>query len=173
MKVYIGLGSNSGNRKEYMELALQELKKLGNITAVSSLYESPPWGYSDQENFFNAVVEIETDEEPLKLLSLLKGIEAKMGRKKTFRWGPRVIDLDILFYNSKVMDSPKLKIPHPEVENRAFVLLPLMELNSSFLHPENNTSIQEIWNKMSSQDKEKVKKIAIFNYQSWKWDETV
>jgi 2-amino-4-hydroxy-6-hydroxymethyldihydropteridine diphosphokinase len=173
MRVYIGLGSNSGNRKENMELALQELKKLGKITAVSSLYESPPWGYSEQENFFNAVVEIETDEEPLKLLSLLKGIEAKMGRKKTFRWGPRVIDLDILFYNSKAMDSPKLKIPHPEVENRAFVLLPLMELNSSLLHPENNSSIQEIWNKMSSQDKEKVKKIAIFNYQIWRWDETV
>ncbi|HDI45963.1 MAG TPA: 2-amino-4-hydroxy-6-hydroxymethyldihydropteridine diphosphokinase [Candidatus Omnitrophica bacterium] len=173
MKVYISLGSNSGERKRNMELALQELRKLVKITAVSSLYESPPWGYTDQEKFLNAVVEIETDEEPMKLLSLLKGIEARMGRKKTFRWGPRIIDLDILFYDSRTLVSPKLRIPHPEVKNRAFVLLPLLELNSSLLHPEDNSSLEKMLNECCHRDKEDIKRIAIFNPHNWRWDETV
>ncbi len=173
MKVYIGLGANVGERKKNMELALQELRRIVKITKVSSLYESAPWGYPHQEKFLNAVVEIETGEEPLKLLSLLKGIESRIGRKKTFKWGPRVIDLDILLYDSRIVDSPKLKIPHPEIKNRAFVLIPLLELNKTILYPENEKQLKNIVDINSLMENQSIRKIAKFNIQSWRWDETI
>ena len=173
MKAYIGLGANVGERKKNMELALQELRRVVKITGVSSLYESDPWGYPHQKKFLNAVVEIETSEEPLKLLSLLKGIESRIGRKKTFKWGPRVIDLDILLYDSRIVDSPKLKIPHPEIKNRAFVLIPLLELNETIVYPKNEKQLKDIVDISSLMEKQNVRKIAKFNIQTWEWDETV
>ncbi len=173
MKAYIGLGANVGKRKKNMELALQELRRVVKITRVSSLYESAPWGYPHQEKFLNAVVEIETNEEPLKLLSLLKGIESRIGRKKTFKWGPRVIDLDILFYDSWIVDSPKLKIPHPEIKTRAFVLVPLLELNESITYPENEKQLKDIVDISSLLGNQNIRKIATFNVRTWRWDETV
>jgi len=101
----------------------------------SHIYETPPWGYTDQPAFLNMAVKCETHLEPPALLKHLKHLEAKLGREKTFRWGPRLIDIDILFYEDLVLKSESLVIPHPHLHERAFVLVPLADLAPDFVHP--------------------------------------
>lgn len=129
-KVYIGVGSNLGNRKKNIEKAFELLNNTSGIKIkrTSSIIETEPWGYKNQPKFLNTVWEIETNLLPEKLLTTLKKIEKTIGRKKTFRWGPRIIDLDILLYGRKKINKKNLKIPHPELHNRDFVLKGLKEL---------------------------------------------
>ncbi|PWA12147.1 2-amino-4-hydroxy-6-hydroxymethyldihydropteridine diphosphokinase [Pueribacillus theae] len=127
---YIGLGSNIGNRDEYLYKAL---KALGNDSAmlvrdVSSIYETDPVGFTEQPAFLNMVAEIETSLQPLELLASLQKIEDKLGRTREIKWGPRTIDLDILLYNQETVKSERLIIPHPRMKERGFVLIPLFEL---------------------------------------------
>lgn len=133
--VYLALGSNLGDRAANLRAAIERLAPGLNVLRQSHIYETEPWGYADQPAFLNMVVEADTSLEPDSLLTFLKNIEAEMGREATFRNGPRLIDLDILFYDNLVLDTPPLVIPHPRLHERAFVLVPLADLAPEFLHP--------------------------------------
>ena len=132
--IFLALGTNLGDRAENLNAALDLLEKSSAIQK-SSIYETPPWGYTDQPAFLNMAVKTETDLPPLELLSWLKNLEVRIGREKSFRWGPRLIDLDILFYDDIIFESENLTIPHPRLHERAFVLVPLAEIAPEFLHP--------------------------------------
>jgi 2-amino-4-hydroxy-6-hydroxymethyldihydropteridine diphosphokinase len=143
--VHIGLGSNLGKRKENCTKALMLLSTRGIvITKRSSFIETEPWGVRDQPKFINMAIEAETALEPLKLLETLKSVEGEMGRKESYRWGPRVIDLDILFYDDGVVDSPELRIPHPLMHEREFVLRPLAEIAPDKVHPVLKKTVREL-----------------------------
>lgn len=143
-QVYLGLGSNLGDRAGYLRRARENLAPEVKLLRASSVYETPPWGYSDQPAFLNQVVEVQTDLEPEALLAKLKGIESELGRVKNFRYGPRCIDLDILFYENCVYQSERLTIPHPSLAERAFVLVPMNELAPNFIHPLLHEHISEL-----------------------------
>jgi 2-amino-4-hydroxy-6-hydroxymethyldihydropteridine diphosphokinase len=128
----IGLGSNLDNPPKNLERALPELAALGQIISKSRLYHTKPWGVLDQPNFCNAVLQLETTLAPQELLVQLKEIEQRLGRKTSRRWGPRLIDLDILTYGDLVVDEPNLTIPHLHMNDRAFVLIPLCDVDPSF-----------------------------------------
>jgi 2-amino-4-hydroxy-6-hydroxymethyldihydropteridine diphosphokinase len=128
----IGLGSNLGNAARTVERAIVALAAAGTVTARSALYRSKPWGVRNQPGFVNAAVLLETELEPLALLRALKDIERELGRRPSYRWGPRTIDLDILVYDDVVLAGPELEIPHPRLWERAFALVPLAEIDPSF-----------------------------------------
>lgn len=134
-RAYVGLGSNLGDRERNLREALRLLGAGLEITAVSSFYETDPVGYLEQAAFVNAVCCGETNLAPRELLALSKSIEAALGRQPTFANGPRVIDLDILSYDNKALDTPDLAIPHPRLPERAFVLVPLAEIAPDWKHP--------------------------------------
>ena len=144
--VYIGLGSNLGRRLDYIKKAIDFISGLNStsINAFSSICESEPYGNVTQPKFLNCVLKLNTTIEPLDLLTKLKNIEKNMGREKAKRWDPRVIDIDILLYNDLIMDSPELKIPHPDLLNRDFVIKPLLELDENIVHPVKNKKISEL-----------------------------
>lgn len=133
--VYLGLGSNLGNRKSNLEEAIKQISKFATIKKTSSTYETEPWGLKDQPKFLNQVIFVESILGPNELLLHLKKIEQQMGRRKSVRFGPRLIDLDILFYDDYKMNTPKLTIPHPHLTERAFVLVPLAEIAPKLTHP--------------------------------------
>jgi 2-amino-4-hydroxy-6-hydroxymethyldihydropteridine diphosphokinase len=134
---YVGLGSNLGNRARNVRKALGMLDEVEGVSvrAVSSLYETEPEGYEDQNWFVNATLQIETALLPNELLRLFKEIEQAIGRRKTMRWGPREIDLDLLLYDQLCLEEPDLVIPHPRMHQRAFVLAPLAEIGADVFHP--------------------------------------
>lgn len=143
--VYIGIGSNLGDREGNCLRAVNLLSEDGLIVRKqSSLYETEPWGLKDQPEFINMAIEAETGLEPLKLLELLKNIEKQMGRDESVRWGTRVIDLDILFYNDRVIDTPGFRIPHPLMHERDFVLRPLAEIAPEKEHPVLKKTVREL-----------------------------
>jgi 2-amino-4-hydroxy-6-hydroxymethyldihydropteridine diphosphokinase len=143
--VYIGIGSNLGKREENCERAISFLINNGiTIIKKSSLINTEPWGFEDQPAFVNMAVSAETDLTPDKLLTLIKEIEVNMGRTATVHWGPRIIDLDILFYDNLVFASPDLSIPHPQIEERDFVLKPLEEIAPDLVHPVLKKSMKEL-----------------------------
>ncbi len=146
--VYLSLGTNIEPRQDYLHEGVRNLRALVNIHRQSSIYETKPWGYTDQADFLNQIVECETDIEPFELLKRLKEIEDKMGRRETFRYGPRVIDLDILIYGSLVLNDEELTIPHASLTGRAFVLVPLAELNPDLVLPGGSVRIQEYLDKL-------------------------
>ena len=133
--VYIALGTNLGERKANLRAAITSMPPEVNVLAESHVYETPPWGYEDQPAFLNMVVKAETGLEPEPLLTYLKQIEAELGREQNFRWGPRLIDLDILFYDDLIIESPPLVIPHPRLHERGFVLVPLADVAADYVHP--------------------------------------
>ena len=133
--IYIALGTNLGERLENLRAAIEAMTPDVTVLAESHVYETPPWGYEDQPAFLNMVVKAVTDLEPESLLKYLKQIEAELGREKSVRWGPRLIDLDILFYADLVLDTPPLVIPHPRLHERAFVLVPLADVAADYVHP--------------------------------------
>jgi len=133
--IHIALGTNLGARLENLRAAIDAMPPDVNVVEESHVYETPPWGYEDQPAFLNMVVKAETDLEPESLLKYLKQIEAELGREGNFRWGPRLIDLDILFYDDLIMESPPLVIPHPRLHERAFVLVPLADVAPDMVHP--------------------------------------
>jgi 2-amino-4-hydroxy-6-hydroxymethyldihydropteridine diphosphokinase len=142
--VYLSLGSNLGNRAANLKAAIAALPPQMDLKAKSKVYETPPWGYTEQENFFNQALKVQTYLEPEPLLKHLKRLEVALGRTASFRNGPRLIDIDILFYDDLVLESPLLTIPHPFVHERGFVLLPLMELAPDLVHPVKNKTIREL-----------------------------
>ncbi|MDN4527473.1 2-amino-4-hydroxy-6-hydroxymethyldihydropteridine diphosphokinase [Fictibacillus fluitans] len=135
--VYLSLGSNLGNREEYIRQAVQELEAHPDmeVRMVSSLYETDPVGYTDQPPFLNAAVRVQTSLSAEELLSITQKIENKLERIREIRWGPRTIDLDILLYNSERIHSDTLHIPHPRMLERAFVLIPLLEIAPDLTFP--------------------------------------
>ena len=142
---FIGIGSNLGNREENCARAIVLLREKGlRVRKQSSLYETEPWGTGDQPLFLNMAVQIETDHSPAELLKLLKGIETEMGREKTYKWGPRVIDLDILLFDDIILEQDDLCIPHPLMHKRDFVLRPLADLAPAMKHPALHLSIGEL-----------------------------
>ena len=126
--IYLSLGSNIGNRENNLKLALKELSEILRIKKISSIYETEPLLYQKQDNFLNIVVEVSYFDEAESLLKNIKAIEKKMGREVTFRFGPRIIDIDILFFNGQEINDESLTIPHKEWENRLFVIAPLYEV---------------------------------------------
>lgn len=142
--VYLSLGSNIGNRRKNIEKTLKEIENIGiKKIKISSFYETEPIG-PKQRNFYNIAGKFKTDCGPFELLKKLKQIEKKLGRKKTYRWGPRIIDVDILFYGRQIIDTEELIIPHKEIANRAFVLVPMNEIASNFIHPKLHKKIKMI-----------------------------
>jgi len=132
---YIGLGSNLGDKKVNCGKALALLSRAGRLVRVSSFYCTEPVGYEDQEDFVNAVAEVETALSPRELLAVCREIENELGRKRELRWGPRIIDLDILLFGELVVNAPGLAIPHPSMQERRFVLVPLCEIAPRAVHP--------------------------------------
>ena len=145
--IFLSLGSNIGDKKLNLINALNELSEYVNIKKVSSLYESDPLLFENQDNFYNIVIEIEYEETAYDLLNIIKNIEIKLGRQTTFRYGPRIIDIDILFFNNQIIQEENLTIPHYDWHNRKFVVEPLSELiNQQILIDERNISNQNIKN---------------------------
>lgn len=142
--VYIALGSNLGNRLSNLKNAISNFTPQMDVKKKSPVYETPPWGYADQPSFLNQVVMAETYLEPEDLLGHLKRLETVLGREPSFQNGPRLIDLDILFYDDIMVDSPPLMIPHPRLHQRAFVLVPLNDIAPDLVHPLFSKSVSEM-----------------------------
>lgn len=142
--VFISLGSNLGDREKALSSAISKLPPEVTPVIASKIYETEPWGFTDQPSFLNQVIKATTFLDPFQLLIRLKNIEKEIGRQPNFRYGPRVIDLDILFFNDKILETDSLSIPHKEICNRAFVLVPMLEIAPDFIHPVSGKSIEEI-----------------------------
>ena len=157
--VYIGFGSNIGDRLAHIRNAIHALAEAEGITLqkISSIYETDPIGYETQAQFLNGVAAIQTSLPPLSLLHTLKDIETAIGRKHRTRWGPREIDLDILIYGDLCLQTEKLVIPHPEMHLRRFVLAPLAEISLDFVHPVLKETIQILLERLED-DKSVLKK---------------
>ncbi|KKK36639.1 2-amino-4-hydroxy-6-hydroxymethyldihydropteridine pyrophosphokinase [Mesobacillus campisalis] len=154
---YLALGSNIGDRLGYLGRAVELLHRHEKIEVVntSSIYETDPVGYTDQDAFLNMVVKVQTCLGPLDLLEAVNKIEAKLGRKRGIRWGPRTLDLDILLYNQENINSEKLTVPHPRMQERAFVMIPLLEIDSVSLPGSDSiTDIEgvRIWKRKNGED---------------------
>lgn len=135
-EAYLGLGSNLGDKIENIQKACDLISsEIAQIIGFSSFYQTEPWGSTDQPEYINRVVRIFTDHEPLFLLKELHRIEDKLGRIRDEKWGPRIIDIDLLYYGKYVIDRDDLIIPHPELTERNFVLVPLSEISPDYLHP--------------------------------------
>jgi 2-amino-4-hydroxy-6-hydroxymethyldihydropteridine diphosphokinase len=143
--VYLGLGSNLGDRIQNIHSALDLLSRYTSLLRVSSIYETEPVGFLDQPKFLNAACQIKTSLCPFQLLVLTKGIEVSLGRKPGFRNAPRTVDIDILFYDNLMVNTRALTIPHPRLTERAFVLAPLAEICPEMVHPTHGKSIMELF----------------------------
>jgi len=142
--VYLSLGSNLGNRADNIKQAITSLRPQMDVKAKSKVYETPPWGYTEQSTFLNQVVKVKTYVEPEPLLKHLKRLEVALGRQATFHYGPRLIDIDILFYDDLVLETPILTLPHPHMHKRGFVLRPMMDIAPDLMHPVEKKSIREL-----------------------------
>ena len=157
-EVYLGLGSNVGDRFENIQRAVTSIAELGEITAVSDVYETEPWGKTDQSAFLNACIQLQTERNPEDLLSTLKQIEIELGRVERERWGPREIDIDILFHADTLLQTQRLTIPHPLLHERAFVLKPLSDIAPDFMHPVHEKTIRELLQSVPTKGLEKTNK---------------
>lgn len=142
--VYLALGSNLGDRLSNLKEAISSLPPQMDVKAKSHVYETPPWGYENQSPFYNQVLKGKTYLGPEALLKHLKRLEVALGRKASFQNGPRLIDIDILFYDDLVMNTPVITLPHPRLHERGFVLLPLMDIAPELIHPVRQKSVQEM-----------------------------
>ena len=156
---YLHLGSNIGNKKLHIQKAVTRISELtGDVLITSSLYETEPWGKKDQEEFVNAAIKINTSLNPIKLLDSIKEIENELGRRSKQKWYPRIIDIDILFYENLVLKSVKLEIPHKHLHERNFVIVPLLEIANNVYHPYYQKTIEQL--SEENLDKSEVKKVS-------------
>ncbi len=158
-KAYLLIGGNMGNLQQNLGRAVDLLSALGTVTARSGLYETEAWGMTDQPAFLNQALLLETTLTARKLLQAVLSIEEEMGRKRAERYGPRIIDIDILFYNQEIIAEEGLSIPHPEVQNRRFALEPLQEIAPGLKHPVLKKNIAQLVKECP--DKLEVKKLEI------------
>jgi 2-amino-4-hydroxy-6-hydroxymethyldihydropteridine diphosphokinase len=142
--VYLALGTNLGDRLANLKQAIASLTPQLEVRLKSQVYETPPWGFEDQPKFLNQVIKANTYLDPEPLLKHLKRLEVALGRKESFPNGPRLIDIDILFYDDLVVDKPSIVIPHPRLQERGFVLLPLMEIAPNLVHPVSKKTVREM-----------------------------
>ena len=152
MRAFVGLGSNLGEREAMIRLALDDLARLPQTTLVraSSLYDTEPTGDVDQPNFLNAVAQLDTELTARQLLWNLLLIEKRLGRVRTQKWGPRTIDLDLLLYGSQVIEESDLRVPHPELTRRSFVLVPLVELDPLLVHPITGETLLDLLSRLNT-----------------------
>jgi 2-amino-4-hydroxy-6-hydroxymethyldihydropteridine diphosphokinase len=144
-KVYLLTGGNIGDRIHYLSKAIEEIEKnCGPILQQSSVFETAAWGNENQESFLNQVLKIQTSLNPDQLLKTILQIEENLGRKRELKYGPRTIDIDILFFNDQIIDQEGLKIPHPQMQNRRFVLVPLNEIAADKVHPVFQKTISQL-----------------------------
>jgi 2-amino-4-hydroxy-6-hydroxymethyldihydropteridine diphosphokinase len=143
-QVYLSLGTNLGQRRRNLEQAIAGLQEVVLVTAVSPVYETAPWGVTDQPDFYNACLAGYTDSSPQELLLFTKQLEQEIGRTPTSKWGPRLIDIDILLIDDLVMQAGGLTIPHPGLPERAFVLIPLADIAPDVMHPGLSQTIGEL-----------------------------
>lgn len=144
-EAYLLTGGNIGNRTDFLSKAKEAIKnKCGSILQESSMYETAAWGLQHQKAFLNQVLKIETALNPEDLLTTILQIEEELGRKRELKYGPRTIDIDILFFNDEVIDRQGLEIPHPQIQNRRFVLVPLNEIASTKTHPVFHKNISQL-----------------------------
>jgi 2-amino-4-hydroxy-6-hydroxymethyldihydropteridine diphosphokinase len=143
-RAFIALGSNVEPRLKYLTSAVDQLGQFGTVSKIAPLYKSSAYGVQNQPDFFNSACILNTNILPLDLLKALKDIEAKLGRKRRFRWGPREIDLDIIFYGDTVINEEMLVLPHPGFSERRFVLLPLTKMDADFIPPEESRNLKEL-----------------------------
>jgi 2-amino-4-hydroxy-6-hydroxymethyldihydropteridine diphosphokinase len=158
IEVYLGLGSNLGGRIGNLDSAVERLSEKVAIKKISSVYETEPLYNTEQPMFLNAVIKGVTALEPLELLSLMKGIERDLGRQPGFRNAPRIIDIDILFYGERIIQTEELTIPHPRIAERAFVLVPLAEIAPRLVHPQLKKTVKKLLAEVNG--KEGVRKIG-------------
>lgn len=158
VEIYLGLGSNLGDRMGNLTSAVQHLSRKIAIKKLSSVYETAPMYVKDQPLFLNAVLSATTVLDPPELLHFIKSVEAKLGRQPSYRNAPRLIDIDILFYSNQVIVTPELTIPHPRIAERAFVLVPLVEIAPELVHPATRRKVSELLAKVEG--KNGVKKIG-------------
>lgn len=142
--VFLGLGSNMGDRRAHLDKALELLSQRVQVVEVSSTYDTEPVGNVDQPRFLNLVCKVRTRLAPMGFLTLAKGIESKLGRQQRSPNAPRPIDIDILFFGEQVMATAKLTIPHPRLAERAFVLVPLAEIDPNLVHPVSRKTVQDM-----------------------------
>ncbi|APH19429.1 2-amino-4-hydroxy-6-hydroxymethyldihydropteridine diphosphokinase [Clostridium botulinum] len=146
---YVAFGSNMGKKENYIKRALEKIEERGmEIIKVSSIYETEPYGVLDQDSFLNGVVKIETNLTPEDLIGELLNIEKQLDRVRERRWGPRTIDLDIIFYDDLIINEKDLVIPHKDMENREFVLKPLCDIDENFIHPVLKKSVRELYDRL-------------------------
>lgn len=148
IKVFLALGSNVGKSQQYIQKGIQLLAEKIREIKSTQVYTSKAVGYTDQPDFLNTVIMGETDLSPQDLLKFIKGIEKKVGRVERFRWGPREIDIDIIFYGKEIVNKPGLHIPHPRFSERDFVLKPLCDLDPDFIDPVSKQTIKELYTQL-------------------------
>lgn len=144
-KAILLIGGNLGNRTAHLREAVQQInRQAGKVEMTSALYETAPWGQVQQPDYLNQALLVSTDMDPLTLLHTILEIERHIGRIRQEKWGARVIDIDIIFYNDAIISLPELKIPHPQLQNRQFVLVPLQEILPDWQHPVLHKTVREL-----------------------------
>lgn len=156
-KAYLGLGTNIGDRLEYLNKACELLEdnEQIKISKKSKIYETKAWGYTQQADFLNMCIELETSLSPKELLLVCQKVEEILHRKRIIRWGPRTIDVDILFFNDIILNDEQLTIPHPRIQERAFVLIPLLDINNNLYI--RGKSISMYFNMLTDEERQEVK----------------
>ena len=150
--VYLGLGSNLGRREDNLRRAIGLLRRYVRPRKASSVYETAPWGFYQQPHFLNCILEVTATLSPRQVLSSVKSLEREMGRQPGVRYGPRLIDVDILFYGGQTLEHPDLQIPHPRLHQRAFVLVPLAALAPQVFHPTLTLTVAQLADRMAGKD---------------------
>ena len=151
MNIIILLGSNLGDRLANLKQAIASIASFSTILQQSNIYQTAAWGNTDQADFLNQAIEIQTNQTAENLMHALLAIETQMGRVRLQKWEPRIIDIDIIFYESAIHTTDFIQIPHPEMQNRAFVLKPLLDLIPNFEHPILKQNITQLWEKCPDQ----------------------